>query len=63
MSKKTATIKTEESHYINSFHRKFVRLRAERINGFVFSRGYRKVRQRGDKTGVSFAFWVPEERL
>ena len=53
----------EETHYINSFYRKLVNIRAERINGFIISRGFRNVRQRGDKTGVTYAFWLSDDKL
>ena len=40
------------------FFRSLVNMRARRSGGFINDRGFRHICNRGDKTGVTYAFWL-----
>ena len=51
------TSHTQENRQ-SKFYKHLIALRAQRESTFINARGYKHTKNRNDKTGVSYAFWV-----
>ena len=45
----------------NAFYKRLVSMRAKREGTFINDRGRRHVKNRHDKVGVTYAFWLEKE--
>ena len=44
------------------YYNYLVQTRASREGSFITDRGFRHINNRGDRTGVTYAFWLKKDR-